>query len=269
MALSDIRIFQWYQKYIVKAADLTNLQTWLRGMFEGTAEGAFGGAVLKDCLPSVASGLTVNIENGIAVSPSGRIVVVSAGSGTFASPVGNPARSLLVARPKLTDSTSIPEPLNPSNNVYLYKVFGYDLVVLNGTPAVNPSYPATQSDDIILCAVKLTAGQTTLTTADIDYGKIDRPRKRSSKVNVVQAGTYSISATDEVIEVDATSASGLVIPAGPAGVPGQEFTVVKTDPSANIVSVSGEAISGLVQVDLEDQWQSVTFYSNGTAYRRK
>lgn len=266
MASNDLRFFQWYQKYVVKAADLTNVVSWLRGMSEGTAEGAFGGSVLQGCSLSVDSALTTNIGAGIAVSPSGRIVVIAAATATFASPSGNPAKSLVVARPKLTDTTSIPEPTNPSNSVYLYKKFEYDLIVLNGSPSATPVYPSVQADDVIVCAVKLAAGQTTLTYADYDFGKIDRPRKKINKVLGVSS-SYTMDGGEDIIEVDASAASALLTLPAPADVVGQKYTVVKIDSSSNLVAVSGTAISGQQPVELDTQWQTLTFYSNGSSYR--
>lgn len=266
MALSDIRIFQWYQKYIVKAADMTNLQIWLRGMFEGMSEGAFGGAVLQGLKPSISSGLTVSLDAGIAVSPTGRIMVITAATSTFASPAGSPAKSLVVARPKLTDMTQIPEPINPTNQVYLYKKFEYDLIVINGTPAANPAYPSVQAEDVIVCGVTLAAGQTTLTLSDIDFGKIDRPRKRSSKVLKVLAD-YTGDGSEEIVEIDASAGSAVFYPVSPELVPGQTFTFVKTDSSSNVVAVSGYEMSGQLSVEMDSQWQSLTIYSNGQKYR--
>lgn len=267
MASSDIRIFNWYQKYIVKAADMTNLQMWLRNMFEGTFEGALGGSVLKGCENSLGSGLTINIAAGICVSPSGRIIVISAGSATYASPAGNPAKSLVVARPKLTDSTNIPQPTNPSNSVPLYEVLEYDLVVLNGTPAGSPVYPTPQADDVIISAVSLVASQSTLALTDIDYGKIDRPRKRRNKVKIITSD-YSMDGSERILEADFSAASGIITLPPPADFPGEEFTIVKTDATSNDVAVTGETISGQLPV-LDTQWEVLNFYSNGTSYRSK
>lgn len=266
MALSDLKIFQWYQKYIVKAADLTNVVTWLRGMSEGTFEGLTGAAILKGLKVTPSSGLTVNVEAGIAVDPNGRIIVIDAATATFASPVGNPAKSLLVARPKLTDTTLIPEPINPTNSVYLYKKFEYDLVIINGTPASTPSYPATQANDVILMGVKLTAGHSTIAVSDLDFGKVDRPRKKSHKVLEITS-SLTMTGDEEIIEANFSGASGVITPPAALDVVGKSFTIMKTDSSSNNVAVSGASISGQNPVILDTQWQSITIYSNGSSYR--
>lgn len=76
-----------------------------------------------------------------------------------------------------------------------------------------------------------------------------------------------MSGVEDIIEADFSAASGVVVPPSPSTVPGQTFTVVKTDSSSNVVAVSGFNISGQNPVELDTQWQSVSFYSNGAEYR--
>lgn len=273
MAASDIRKFKFnndLKKYLWSPTDFSNLQTWILSEIEGLFEGLTGGAILKGLVASPSTGLTINISSGIGVSPSGRIVVVeSSFQSTFVSPVGNPARSLVVLRPKLTDSDQIPKPLDPSTLIYLDQKYEYDVVVLAGTPAANPSYPALQSDDIVVAAVYLTAGHTTINYADFDLGKLSRARKKKLKI-FARSGTYTADGTEDVVEMDGSSASGLVVLPPAADAVGEEIAVIKTDSSANSIAVSGngaELISGQNSFTLDSQWDRARMYSNGTAWR--
>lgn len=271
MAESDLRKFFFYQKYIWNPEDFENMETWMYGSIEGLAEGAHGGAVLSGLRVLPSSGLTVNIDPGIACSPLGRIVVqAAAAQATLGSPAGNPARSLVVLRPKLTEATDIPEPLNPSNMVPLHEKLEHDIVVINGTPAASPVYPATQSGDIVLMGFRLNASHSTIVRADLDLGVVSRRRKRVHKINKVSQ-SYSVTGTDEIIEADFSSASGVLQLPAAGDSEGTVVHMVKTDSSSNVVAVSGngaEEISGQNRIDLDSQWQSVTVYCDGLAWRQ-
>lgn len=264
--LTDLRKFYFYQKYTWNPTDFENFETWLWGAIEGLQEGAFGAAVLKGGRPRAGGGMTLLIDALIACNAVGRIVASNSQlNTTIASPAGNPARTLVVARPKSTNATLIPEPMNPSNMVPLHEKLEWDLIVLNGTPAATPAYPATQAGDIVLAGLKLNASHATITEADLDWGVIDRPRKRKQRVKKVTAGVSVVSG-DSIIEANFASASGIVLLAPPGDVEGEKFTIVKEDSSANVCAVSGD-ISGQSVVELDTQWQSITVYSNGISYR--
>lgn len=264
---ADIRDFYFYFKYLWAPADFENLQKWLRASIEGTAEGAYGAAILSGLNPTAGGGLNVDIDSGLAVNYKGRLLVLAApGSGTFASPVGNPAWSLLVLRPSETNTNLIPEPQNPSNNVPLHLQFGASLVVINGTPSVTPSYPATQAGDVIVAGVKLTAGQVTILQSDIDRTPINT-RLKTPKAVTVKTANYTVVETDQHLDFDCTSGNLVATMPDPSDVPGQDFTIVKTDSSVNTLTVNGTSMSGQSSILLEDQWQTITLRSIGTAYR--
>lgn len=272
MAQSDFRKFYFYQKYLWSPVDFTNLQNWIYSNIEGGREGSFAGAVLSGLRVLPSSGMTVTVDSGIASSPSGKLMVVPTQQTTApATPVGNPAWSLVVLRPVFTDADFIPLPTNPSAPpVPLDQQQLYQIVVLNGTPAGNPVYPAVQSDDVVLMGFKLPAGTTTITRAMLDLGvvgRIPRPKRKISQL----FQSFAVARPTEIYEVDCT-ASGLVGQLPPAGnFEGEEFEFIKVDPSANSFSASGngaETISGQNVMSLDSQWDTMRIYSNGISWRK-
>jgi len=270
MALVDIRQFVFYFKYLWSPADFLNMQTWLQSEYRAIAEGGFGASILSGIKASVSSGLTVSMTNGIAVNSDGRIVVFVAANATFASPAGNPARSLLVLRPKLTSANFIPEPVNPANSVPLHQKLEYDLVVINGTPAATPVYPSTVAGDIVVLGVSLTASQVTLVATNFDREPIDIPRKRIHGIRTIVSSVVTGNVKDSTIDANANANTITYVLPDSQLVPGEDFTVTKIDSSVNEVAVSGAGgrlISGETLQYLETQWATMTFRSVGSSWR--
>lgn len=268
MALTDIRNFNFFQKYLWSPTDFENLQTWLRGSTEGALEGLTGAAVLKGLSVSPGGGMLLSIDVGIAVNDVGRMVVVDPSfNTTITAPTVNPRRDLLILRPKVTEVTSMPEPINPSNTVFLHDQFGYDFMVLTGAEAATPTYAATQSGDIVLAGVYSEPSTVVLSQAEIDLGVTSRPRKRTNRVKVLTA-TASISVDDEIIELDCTDASGTFTLPGAKLAEGKSYTVIRVDSSSNACVVSGgDAINGTTSVELDGQYQKLNLYSNAITWR--
>lgn len=270
MASTDIRDFNFYAQYIWQHTDFENFQKWTNDKIQGLAEGAFGKSVLTGLTVSPNGGLQVAIAAGIAVNANGRLLVVpSTQTATFSSPVGNPARSLVVLRPKDTDTDSIQEPTNPLNTVPLTTILGYEIVVISGTPAASPQYPSPQSGDVVLMGVKLSAGHATITEADFEIARIDVPRKPAMRIRQV-ASDYQATVDDEIIEVAATGGNVTVTLPTAATMRGRDISVVKIDSATGSVIVDGqgsEQISGQNTQEIEDQWGSVSCYSIGSAWR--
>lgn len=267
MANADIKQFLFYLKYLWSPTDFQNLQSWLQSETRGIAEGAFGGAVLSGLQPSAGGGLNVNIASGIAVDPNGRIIVIDSTSVTVDSPVGNPAKTLIVARPKLTNSGFIPEPTQPSNSVPLHQDLDYDIVVLNGTPAPNPTFPATQAGDVVLVGINLTAGHATVVYSNFDFSAVNLPKQVQRSIRQISSN-YTVVSSDSHIDVDATSNDITVTLPAASGFVGREVEIVKNDSSGNYVEVtSPESISGEASQYIEDQWGSARFKSIGTTWR--
>lgn len=268
MALTDIRNFNFYQKYLWSPSDFQNLQAWLRGSIEGLFEGLTGSAVLKGLVVSPGGGMLLTISEGIAVNVDGRMVVVDPSlSTTITAPSLNPRRDLLVLRPKTTDATPIPEPTNPSNTVFLHEQFGYDFIVLSGAESASPVYPATQAGDIILAGVYTEPSTVTITESLIDSAITDRPRKRTNKVSVL-SGDSTISVDSDIIELDCSDASGTFTLPGAKAAQGKQYTIIRVDDSVNDCVVSGgEGINGITSVELDGQYQKLNLYSNAITWR--
>lgn len=270
MALTDIRKHNFYQKYDWLPADFANMQSWIWGALAALAEGAHGAAVLSGLEPVPAGSMNVQIGSGIASDGNGQPLVLAAPEViAVPSPVGNPARSLIILRPTTENADYMPEPVNPSNSVPLTVKQKYTLMVLSGTPAGSPSYPATQAGDVVVAGVKLTAGHATIQASDFDYGVVSRPRKRKARI-AAKTANFTFDAKDEIVEVDCTAGTvtGTLLPA--ASAVGEVVECVKVDSSANPLVVDGdgsELISGQANQQVDDQWGSLRLYSNGIAWR--
>jgi len=90
------------------------------------------------------------------------------------------------------------------------------------------------------------------------------------KTITTKNSTDNVATTDEIIESDATGGNIVLTLPTAASASGLQFSFVKTDSSSNTVEIDGngaETISGQTSITLEDQWQTLTIYSNGTAWR--
>lgn len=268
MAESVFKKFKFYQEYLWSPADFEAFQAWVAARFEGVFEGSIGGAALSGLDVLINTGLSVLVNPGIGISPSGVVMVVPTQQTTsVSSPVGNPAKTLIVLRPKTVLEDFINEPLVPSNMVPLHERLTWEIVVLNGTPSPTPSYPATQAGDIVLMGVKLTSGQTTLAFSDFDFGVISRPKKKLRKVQAKTA-QFTVSTEDDISEMDctATGVIGLLPPLQESQ--GKQFVFIKTDAGANAATVSGaEQIDGFSSIDLPSQNDKITVVGCPTMWR--
>lgn len=81
-----------------------------------------------------------------------------------------------------------------------------------------------------------------------------------------KTANYTITSTDSVILANATTAPFTVTLSTAVGCAGRQYTIKKTDVSANAVTVdgnAGEAIDGNLTHALNAQYQSITIVSNG------
>lgn len=266
--MADLRDFYFYSKYLWRAQDFTDLQTYVKDTIKAVSQGAFGAAVLQGLKVTAAGSMTVSVPTGIAVNSTGRLMVIDSTTvKSVASPVGNPARTLIVARPVDTDFSYIAQPTAPANMVPLYKKLVWQIVVIDGTPGASPSYPSAGANDVVLAGLKLNAGHTTISASDFDRSVINLPRKRIRAFSAKTA-SFSVVVGEEVYDVDATSGAitSTLPPASDAA--GETFTVIKIDSSANAVSVSGsETISGQNPITLDSQWDTAKVFSNGASWR--
>lgn len=268
MASNNIRRFNSYDQYIVRAEDFDDVQTWLRDRSAAIAEGAFGASVVKGLQVTPNSGLQVAISAGIAINANGRPLILQAQAlALLTSPVGNPSCNLVVLRPVDTDDDDIPQPTDPLTMVPLSTIETAEVVVIAGTPSATPQFPAIQAGDVILMGVRLDAAAVAVAATDMLQVKRNVTPKREKRVRMI-ASDYTIQSDDEIIEVAATGGAVVVIVPTTAEADGQEVSVVKIDATDNEVAVSGqggETISGQTSQVLDSQWSSLRAYANRTA----
>lgn len=266
---SDLRDFKFYQQYLWSPTDFDNFQKWVRGGFRNTFQAAFGlaGAVLEGLSPSLTGGMGVQVSTGAAVNPDGRFMLNPSAANITLVSAGQPRWSLVVLRPVSTDVTTIPDPLNPLVNVFLHTQLTASVVIIDGTPSLTPSYPAKAAGDVILFGVKMSASQSTLLIGDIDFGVSNHVVGSKKSLRQVSSNT-TLTVTDEIVEVDATSGARVITLPSALLMAGREIRVLKVDSSANQVEVTGaQLISGQPSQFIDDQWGYVRIYSNGNAWR--
>lgn len=269
--LTDIREFNFYADYLWAPADFLNLQTWLQGEMRAIALGQAGlkQAILGGCLSTPGGGLNVAVSSGVAIDTNGRVVSFVGASVAVASPIGNPAATLVVLRPKLTDMTLIPTPDAPLVPVPLHEKLDYDLIALNGVPAGVPAYPAPQANDIVVAALQIPASTVTILSTMFDHAPLSLSISGRHPYRLVKT-TYAVALTDDLVEGDATAASFTSTLPPLASCPGQEFVFSKVDATGNIHTVAGnggETISGQSSWDITDQWATLRVRATPTDWR--
>lgn len=163
--------YNWYTRYRVLAADMTNNQNLFLGNTNALSEGLLNGSVLSGFEAATGGAMTVSVASGIAQGPSGYLHVVnSISSVTPTAPTGSfPARSLVVARPLLTNTNPMTNPTNPFETVYLNTLYGSQVTLLPGTAASAPAYPSIEPNDVVLFGIRTFPGQTAVSIQDIDF----------------------------------------------------------------------------------------------------
>ena len=271
MSLNDIRQFNFYYGYLWNQVDFANLQGWIYDSVQGVANGAFGSSSLTGLAVTAPGTMALNVTNGIGVNASGRLLVNTAtqNSPAFASPAGNPAYSLLVLRPNDTDGTPVPSPSDPTQSVNLHHFLGATLAVINGTPAATPSYPAALANDIILCGVKLTSGQASITSASLDYSVAQTPHGfRRSVRTVNQASPYSVTTTDQILSVSTATNGSQTINLLPASsVAGLMLIVSKKDIDGNLITLVPAGSDTIEESHVTNQNNMAILVSNGLGWQ--
>lgn len=83
---------------------------------------------------------------------------------------------------------------------------------------------------------------------------------------VAKTAAYTITAADSVVACDATSAAFTITLPTAVGIAGREYTVKKTDASANAVTVDGngaQTIDGAATYSVAAQWNTIVIVSDG------
>lgn len=150
------------------------------------------------------------------------------------------------------------------------------LTVVAGTPAASPAVPATPAGTIKLAEILVTAvtgisGAGAYTDKRPRFGKLGAYRPR-----VAKTAAYTADLDDSYIICNANGgAFAVTLPSAtlfsPAGFT-RDLTIVKVDSSANavtITAVGSDLIQGSATQTLDNQYDSMTLYSDGSAWYLK
>jgi hypothetical protein len=141
------------------------------------------------------------------------------------------------------------------------------LTVVAGTPSGSPAVPATPAGTVKLAEVLVTA-VSGIAGSGAYTDKRTRFKKRSSFTSVtsISAAYTADIDDDESIFANANSASFAVTLPLASLCPGKIFEIVKTDSSANTVTVQGDTISDSTTQVLSVQFTTLRVRSNGIQY---
>ena len=167
-------IFNFYRRYKWTAEDFSDLQNTLLTLPRNTIDGLTGAAIFEGFTITAHSvNMTLTTASGVAVSPTGYLCVKTVSTANDIEEVSGPSglirKDLLVVRPLVTENTEITNPSNAFEQVNLKKRLQCELVVLEGSESTEPEYPSIESDDVVLCGLRIQGGQTALTPYDVDY----------------------------------------------------------------------------------------------------
>lgn len=173
----NLNLFNFYKRYKWTAQNFTDFQDAVVTSDRTASKGIIQAAAVEglDVAPS-GGGMAVSIDTGVAIAASGYLLALeTADYKAFTAPVSNIKKSLLVIRPKITQVNDITKPTDPFGIVQLNQTQGCEVVIVDGTASATPTYPAKSANDVILCGVRLIAGQTVITTDDIDFSVREIP----------------------------------------------------------------------------------------------
>lgn len=163
-------IFNWYKRYRVLAADMTDFQGLLLNNPNAMMDGILSGAVVEGYEAATSGDMTISIQAGVAIGATGYLHVLNEVANIeLEAPVSLPTRSLIVARPNLVNQDPMTNPTNPFETVYLRTLQDSVVTLIEGTPATSPVYPSTEANDVVLVGVRTYVGQTVITEADLDF----------------------------------------------------------------------------------------------------
>lgn len=269
MSVEEVRDFNFVFDYLVNETDMTKFQRWLRAEYRGITQGAFGPSCLSGLKVTQSSGLQMSVSIGIAVNEDGRMLYLDTATADtpFASPVANPARSLIVLRPINEPTAPTPEPLDPGTDFYLNDILFAEVIIIDGTPAATPVYPSIEPGDVILAGFLIPAGAVGVTIANEELYKRDVPTQLEQRIRAVLStdSTYTVTAADQILEIANAQVN---LPADPKTVIRKLFKLVnkRTVGNAVLVSGNGNNISGQASLSMDDRWSTLEIYSNGVEY---
>lgn len=251
MANDASKLYYFYRRYLWNENDFEGWQDGMVSLGRGMFEGTFGAAVLKGYGYSL-DGLTIEASSGIAVGPTGNLLVINeVTSLELTAPTASYERALVVVRPNIVDGDYITDPTAPTETVPLTAAQEAAIVVLRGVAANNPEYPDVEENDVVLFGVRLATGQTDLTDDDIDLEVRDTPGKNSNFQQ--DAGKFDDRLRPELV-ADAAQPTVAVYPSQLEPPLARVFSYVnKQNPSIFPKSAGGayNGAAGLTYVNLQ------------------
>lgn len=153
--LTDVKLFNYYRRYIWNAVDFDALQATLIGYPSTLLAALCQDAVLSGLNQDGFTLLNANYLAGVAINSLGNLLAVAA-NGSVA--VTNNVNSLIVVRPATANTNPITRPTPPFDSVYLNTEQTCSVVAIAGTLGV---YPAKAAGDVILFGVVASGGAIT------------------------------------------------------------------------------------------------------------
>ena len=172
MTAQTFDFFKFYEDYLWTHANFETFQDSGKKYSEAGFREAFKEKVIKGLGFAGSLNYDITVDIGGAVDSAGRVLSLTSQEDitpAVTPDVSNGVYSLLVIRRKVDLINLIDEPLNPTNQVPLNERQSSELVVVDGTPAVNPVYPAKQAGDVILFGLKMPLNTSSFTSAMVDY----------------------------------------------------------------------------------------------------
>lgn len=181
MSLGPFFLYNFFRRYKWTEDDFNGWQSGMIGSARAMFQGLLGAGVMQGFDLTLNGNLTVSVAAGLASGPDGYLHFTNASQDiAIPAPGANQARHLLVLRPSIVDDTPITRPTTPFDTVFLRENQTTQLVVIQGTAASSPVYPAALSTDVVLCGIRVANGQTVLSTNDLDFEVRDIPGKNSN-----------------------------------------------------------------------------------------
>ncbi len=169
MATEGRPLFDFYFRYKWNEVDFADWQDTMIGTLRDTVGAIFGPSLIAGgaVAPSgstravtVAAYETINEDGYLGVRNSTVLASVTANS--------NPRKDLIVARPLLVNQTTIVRPTSPFDTVPFHVGQDTEIVVIAGTPAGSPAYPAKADGDVIIAGLAVANGATSFSAPNID-----------------------------------------------------------------------------------------------------
>jgi hypothetical protein len=186
-------------------------------------------------------------------------------SAMFGSPAGSVSIQNFSGNGATTSFTLSADPGSENNTqVYISGVYQQkDTYSVTGTTLLFSTAPPTGTGNIEVVVVSTmpigTPGDGTVTRAKMAQGAI-----AAANVSAKTANYTLVASTDDFVDFDCTSGALTATLPSAASNTGKEFTIIKSDSGANILTITGANAGS--DVKLCYQYESLTIRSNGTTW---